>query len=90
MPVIYQTIDDAANTEASILISGETGTGKELCAEAIHKESNRAAQPFITFDCAAVPKELMESQLFGHVKGAFTNAIRIGKVLHCGLMGVFQ
>ena len=46
-----------------------------MCAEAIHKESNRAAQPFVIFDCAAVPKELMESQLFGHVKGAFTNAI---------------
>ncbi len=76
MQVIYQTIDNVATSEASILISGETGTGKELCAEAVHKESNRATQPFIIFDCAAVPKELLESQLFGHVEGAFTNAIK--------------
>ncbi|MDM8567469.1 sigma 54-interacting transcriptional regulator [Candidatus Halobeggiatoa sp. HSG11] len=76
MQKIYQTIDNTSNSEASILISGETGTGKELCAEAIHKESNRADQPFIIFDCATVPNDLMESQLFGHVRGAFTNAIK--------------
>jgi len=75
MQTVYQTIDNVATSEVSILLTGETGTGKELCAEAIHKESNRAAQPFIIFDCAVIPKELMESQLFGHVKGAFTNAI---------------
>jgi len=74
MQTVYHIIDNVATSEVSILITGETGTGKELCAEAIHKESNRAAQPFIIFDCAVIPKELIESQLFGHVKGAFTNA----------------
>ncbi|MEK8020934.1 MAG: sigma-54 dependent transcriptional regulator [Candidatus Parabeggiatoa sp.] len=72
---VYQMIGHVAASQAPILITGENGTGKELCADALHKESKRAAQPFIVFDCAAVPKELMESQLFGHVKGAFTSAI---------------
>jgi len=75
MHTIYQIIDNVATSKASILITGENGTGKELCADALHKESKRADQPFITLDCAAIPKELMESQLFGHVKGAFTGAI---------------
>jgi len=75
MRTVYQTIDEVAASKAPLLITGETGTGKELCAEAIHKESKLAAQPFIVFDCATISKELMECQLFGHVKGAFTNAI---------------
>ena len=75
MQTVYQTIDNVATSNASILITGENGSGKELCAEAIHKKGERAAKPFIVFDCAACPKELMESKLFGHVKGAFTNAI---------------
>jgi len=71
---VYQMIDHVAASQAPILITGENGTGKELCADALHKESKRADQPFIVFDCGAVPKELIESQLFGHVKGAFTGA----------------
>ncbi|OQY43626.1 MAG: sigma-54-dependent Fis family transcriptional regulator [Candidatus Parabeggiatoa sp. nov. 2] len=74
MQAVYQMIGHVAASQAPILITGENGTGKELCAEALHKESKRAAQPFIVFDCATVPKELLESQLFGHVKGAFTGA----------------
>ncbi|MDM8564651.1 sigma 54-interacting transcriptional regulator [Candidatus Halobeggiatoa sp. HSG11] len=76
MQVIYQTIDDIANSNASILISGETGTGKEICAEAIYKQGSYANKPFMICNCAVVPKDLLESYLFGHVKGAFTGAIR--------------
>ena len=75
MQTIYQLIDKIAPTQASILITGETGTGKELCAQAIHKQSPRKDKPFITINCGAFPKDLIESQLFGHVKGAFTGAI---------------
>jgi DNA-binding NtrC family response regulator len=74
MQAVYKMIGDVAASQAPILITGENGTGKELCADALHKESQRAAQPFVIFDCATVPKDLMESQLFGHVKGAFTGA----------------
>jgi len=74
MQTIYQIIDNVATSKASILITGESGTGKELCAEAIHKESKRKDKPFIAINCAAIPKELMESEIFGHVKGAFTGA----------------
>ncbi|OAD19192.1 sigma-54 interaction domain family, partial [Candidatus Thiomargarita nelsonii] len=59
-----------------MLISGESGTGKELCAEAIHKESCRRDKPFLAINCAAIPNNLMESEIFGHVKGAFTGAIK--------------
>lgn len=75
MQMVYQMIDSVATSKASILITGETGTGKELCAEAIYKESQRAEKPFIVCNCAAIPEELRESSLFGHVKGAFTGAI---------------
>ncbi|MDM8557406.1 sigma-54 dependent transcriptional regulator [Candidatus Parabeggiatoa sp. HSG14] len=72
---IYQIIDTIATAKASIFIEGESGTGKELCAVAIHKESLRKDKPFIALNCGAFPKDLIESELFGHVKGAFTGAI---------------
>lgn len=75
------TIDKVAPTEARILITGENGTGKELVARWLHEKSNRAQQPLIEVNCAAIPSELIESELFGHEKGSFTSAIkqRIGK-----------
>lgn len=74
MHAIFDTIRSAANSKASIFITGESGTGKELCAEAVHLESDRRHQPFIALNCAAIPRELLESELFGHVRGAFTGA----------------
>jgi len=76
MQNIYEMIESVAKSDASILIVGESGTGKELIANAIHYNSHRARQPFVKVNCAALPKELMESELFGHRKGAFTGAIR--------------
>ena len=75
MRTVYQMIDTVAKTKASIFLDGESGTGKELCAVAVHKQSQRHNKPFIVFDCATIPKDLIESKLFGHVKGAFTGAI---------------
>lgn len=75
MQTIYRIIDNVATSKASVFITGESGTGKELCAEAIHKRSKRKSGPFITLNCAAIPKDLAESQIFGHVKGAFSGAI---------------
>ncbi|MDG3088600.1 sigma-54 dependent transcriptional regulator [Vibrio hannami] len=74
MQSVYKTIDSAAASKASIFITGESGTGKEVCAEAIHAASKRRDKPFIAINCAAIPKDLIESELFGHVKGAFTGA----------------
>ncbi|RJX68474.1 sigma-54-dependent Fis family transcriptional regulator [Vibrio sinensis] len=74
MQAVYRTIDSAAASKASIFITGESGTGKEVCAEAIHAASKRGDKPFIAINCAAIPKDLIESELFGHVKGAFTGA----------------
>ncbi|RZQ55730.1 sigma-54-dependent Fis family transcriptional regulator [Pseudidiomarina tainanensis] len=71
---IFEIIKSAAKSSASIFITGESGTGKELCAEAIHLESDRRNRPFIALNCAAIPRELLESELFGHVRGAFTGA----------------
>jgi two-component system NtrC family response regulator len=69
-------IHKIADTDATILISGESGTGKEIVARTIHQESSRAEKDFIAVNCAAIPRELIESELFGHVKGAFTGAVK--------------
>ena len=74
MQMIYETIESVAKSDANVLIVGESGTGKELIANAIHYNSLRAKKPFIKVNCAALPKELIESELFGHTRGAFTGA----------------
>ncbi|HAS6306540.1 TPA: response regulator [Vibrio vulnificus] len=74
MQAVYKIIDSVAPTTASVFINGESGTGKEVCAEAIHKQSLRKDQPFIAINCGAIPRDLMESEIFGHLKGAFTGA----------------
>ena len=75
MRQMFTLLEDVAATNATVLIEGETGTGKELIAEEIHNHSPRKDGPFVVFDCGAVPRELIESMLFGHVKGSFTGAI---------------
>ncbi|MFA0410353.1 sigma-54-dependent transcriptional regulator, partial [Vibrio splendidus] len=74
MQAVYKIIDSVAPTTASVFINGESGTGKEVCAEAIHQESQRNGKPFVAINCGAIPRDLMESEIFGHVKGAFTGA----------------
>lgn len=76
MQHVRELISKVAPTDARVLIAGENGTGKELVARAIHQNSNRSAGPFIEVNCAAIPSELIESQLFGHEKGSFTSAIK--------------
>jgi len=84
MQVVYRILRSAAPTNATVFITGESGAGKELCAEALHKLSKRSEGPFVAVNCAAIPKDLMESEIFGHVKGAFTGATndRKGAALH--------
>ena len=74
MRQVFTLLERIAETDDSVLVEGETGTGKELVAEAIHEESHRANGPFVVFDCSAVSPNLIESELFGHVRGAFTGA----------------
>ena len=75
MRQLFHLLTDVAATNATVLIEGETGTGKELIAEEIHNHSPRRDGPFVVFDCGSVPRELIESMLFGHVKGSFTGAV---------------
>ncbi len=76
MQKVLRLIEKVADTEATILIHGESGTGKELVARKIHQLSSRSAGPFLAINCGALPKDLLESTLFGHIKGSFTGAIR--------------
>ncbi len=76
MREIFGILERVSSTDITVLIQGETGTGKELAAHAIHRHSRRAAAPFIVFDCGAVAPNLIESELFGHEKGAFTDAVK--------------
>ena len=81
MARVREMIDKVAQTDARVLILGANGTGKELVARALHEGSRRVASPFIEVNCAAIPSELIESELFGHEKGSFTSAVkqRIGR-----------
>jgi transcriptional regulator with GAF, ATPase, and Fis domain len=75
MQQVFRKVEKIAATDISVLVTGETGTGKELIAREIHNRSPRATKPFITINCGAIPENLLESELFGHVKGAFTGAV---------------
>jgi nitrogen regulation protein NR(I) len=81
MQKVYEIIEKVADTDSTILITGRSGTGKELVAKTIHFNSSRSEKPFVPLNCAAVPRDLLESELFGHEKGAFTGALvtRIGR-----------
>jgi len=83
MQIVYTLIENVGKVDATVLITGESGTGKELVAEALHLESPRAPRAFVKFDCTSIPEDLLESELFGHKKGAFTGAQqdRMGRIL---------
>ena len=74
MRALLATLDKVAQSDLPVLVQGESGTGKELVARALHQRSDRAGQPFVAFNCAAVPDNLIESEMFGYEKGAFTGA----------------
>jgi two-component system, repressor protein LuxO len=80
MKEVYRQIECVARSMATVFITGESGTGKELCADAIHRSSGRSAAPFVAINCGAIPENLLESEIFGHLKGSFTGAVndRIG------------
>lgn len=83
MQAIYRIIQSAAPSNATVFVTGESGTGKELCADALHRLGKRSKAPFVAINCAAIPRDMLESEIFGHAKGAFTGAIsdRKGAVL---------
>src|SRR5207245_1287504 len=91
MQNVFKLIGQLSASDATALITGESGTGKELVARAIYHHSQRATQSFLAINCAAIPEDLLESELFGHEKGAFTGATaqRIGKFEQCNLGTVF-
>ncbi|NOQ45445.1 MAG: response regulator [Desulfobulbaceae bacterium] len=84
MQTVYTMIENVGKVDTTVLITGESGTGKELAAEALHEESHRKNRPLVKVDCTAIPENLLESELFGHRKGAFTGADRdrMGRILH--------
>ena len=91
MQQVFKLIGQVAGSDATALITGESGTGKELVARAIYHHSNRNEQPFLAVNCAAIPEQLLESELFGHERGSFTGATnqRIGKFEQCNLGTIF-